>query len=118
VHSGGYFRDLLRLVNDTIYDCPEPGLIDRGLADRAIQRVRQTYHEGLEAQDEALLKTVHRARQFPLDEGNRRRMDGLLQSYIMMRYHNAESWYDAHPLLWPRLDVRGPSFEEVAAACP
>jgi hypothetical protein len=118
LQSGGYMRDLLRLVIECIYRCPEGGRIDRDLAEAALAQVRQTYLEGLEKQDEALLQQVHREREFPLDEDNEQRMDTLLQSYLMLRYHNARSWYDAHPLLWPRLDVSAPTWEEIGALCP
>ena len=117
VHSGGYIRDLLRLVIDCIYRT-EAEVITREVAEQAIVQVRQTYLEGIEAADESLLKLVHEERMFPLDESNKARMDGLLQGYLMLRYHNARFWYDVHPLLWPRLGIAEPTWEEVAAVCP
>ncbi len=117
VHSGGYIRDLLRLVIDCIYRV-DGDVITRDVADQSIVQVRQTYLEGIEAADESLLKLVHQARTFPLDESNKARMDSLLQGYLMLRYHNAIHWYDAHPLLWPRLGIQGPTWDEVAEACP
>jgi hypothetical protein len=47
VHSGGYMRDLLRLVIECIYRCPEEGVITHDLADEAIARVEDVYREGL-----------------------------------------------------------------------
>jgi hypothetical protein len=117
-HSGGYMRDLLRLVIECIYSCPEGEPISRTLAEMAIEQVRQSYLEGLEAQDEVLLQQVHRERDFPLDEENLQRMDALIQGYLMLRYQDQTPWYDAHPLLWPRLKIRVPTWEEIAAACP
>lgn len=117
VHSGGYMRDLLRLVVDCIYQVPEGGQITGELADQAIIQLRQSYREGLELEYESLLRQVHENREFPMDERNRQYMDSLLQGYLLLRYHNATSWYDAHPLIWPRLDVEGPTWDEVAAAC-
>lgn len=117
VHSGGYMRDLLRLVIDCIYRVGKGQRISRAIADQAIVQVRQTYLEGLESRDEVQLKHVHANRQFLLDEHNRERMDALLQSHMMLRYHNSHFWYDCHPLLWERLDLSMPSWDEVAAAC-
>lgn len=117
-HSGGYMRDLLRLVIECIYRCPEGGVITRDLAEAAVTQVRQTYLEGFEVSDEPLLRQVHREKDFPLDAQNQKRMDILLQSYVLLRYHNARFWYDAHPLLWPRLDIPLPAWEEIAALCP
>lgn len=115
LHSGGYMRDLLRLVIECIYRCPEGGKVTRQLADDAIVQVRQTYLEGLESTDEILLKQVHRNRDFPREDENQRRMDSLLQGYLMLRYHNQRFWYDAHPLLWPRLGIERSTWEEIAA---
>lgn len=118
LQSGGYMRDLLRLVTQCIYQCPEGAVIDRALADAAVIRVRQTYLEGLRAEDETLLKEVHQKHDFPLDDENQKRMDSLLQSYVMLRYHNSQFWYDAHPLLWPRIGATLPDFDTIASLCP
>jgi hypothetical protein len=117
VHSGGYMRDLLRLVIDCIYRVGEGGQITRDIAEHAIVQVRQTYLEGLELGDQALLEQVHRDRDFPKERSNRPQMDSLLQGHLMLRYHNSRFWYDAHPLLWDRLGVLMPSWEQVAEVC-
>lgn len=117
LHSGGYMRDLLRLVIECIYRCPPGEKITRELAEAAIVQVRQTYLEGIEKNDELLLRQVHDERDFPRSPENQSRMDSLLQGYLMLRYHNQRFWYDAHPLLWPRLGVKGPTWDEIAAAC-
>lgn len=118
VNSGGYFRDLLRLVIDCIYNTPVGSVITKDTADHAIVQVRQTYLEGIETADESILKQVHVERAFPLTETNKTRMDGLLQGYLMLRYHNSVFWYDAHPLLWLRLGIDGFTLDDVAAKCP
>jgi hypothetical protein len=117
-YSGGYMRDLLRLVIECIYRCPEDGVITRELAEAAVIQVRQTYLEGFEVSDEPLLQQVHDEKDFPLDAQNQKRMDALLQSYVLLRYHNARFWYDAHPLLWRRLAIPEPTWDETAALCP
>jgi hypothetical protein len=117
IHSGGYMRDLLRLVIDCIYRVPEGGVITRDIAEQAIVQVRQTYLEGLERDDEVMLKTVHQGREYPLEARNKQRMDALLQGYMMLRYHNSHSWYDCHPLLWERIGVAIPGWEIVAEVC-
>ena len=117
-HSGGYMRDLLRLVIECIYRCPDGGVITKELAEAAVIQVRQTYLEGFEVSDESLLQQVHQEKDFPLDSQNQQRMDALLQSYVLLRYHNSRFWYDAHPLLWSRLGIPLPTWEEIAALCP
>lgn len=124
VHSGGYMRDLLRLVIECIYRTPTDERISRAIAEQAIQQVRQTYLEGLAHSDANLLRQVHRDRSFPLEITNHSKMDALLQGYLMLRYQDAEApdheaphWYDAHPLLWGRLEITLPSYEDVTAQC-
>jgi hypothetical protein len=118
VHSGGYMRDLLRLVMDCIYRVNDEGKITRGIADHAIMQVRQTYLEGLDLSDESLLKQVHRDRDFPKDKSTTPQMDALLQGHLMLRYHNSSQWYDVHPLLWDRLEIASPTWETVAEVGP
>lgn len=117
MHSGGYMRDLLRLVIECIYKVPAGEKITREIAEQAVVRVRQTYLEGLRSSDEVLLKEIHEGRSFPMGERNESRMDALLQGYMMLRYHNSQYWYDCHPLLWDRLGVGVPSWEDVAEVC-
>lgn len=117
VHSGGYMRDLLRLVIDCIYRVAQGGTITRDIAERAIVQVRQTYLEGLDLGDQSLLEQVHRDRDFPKERSNRAQMDALLQGHLMLRYHNARFWYDAHPLVWDRLGIPMPSWDHVAQVC-
>lgn len=115
-HSGGYMRDLLRLVIDCIYRVGPDGVITREIAEEAVVQVRQTYLEGLDLGDEVLLKQVHQDREFPKDRRNLSQMDALMQGHLMLRYHNSKFWYDAHPLLWPRLGVEPPSWSELEEA--
>lgn len=104
VHSGGFMRDLLRMATRCIYACKgDSGCITREIADAAIIRVRQTYLEGLEKLHKTLLRSVQLTGDYPLESGTASEMDRLLQSHVMMRYHNSHFWYGAHPLLWDEL---------------
>lgn len=106
LHSGGFMRDLLRMATQCIYACQSPdGVITHTITTEAIARIRQTYLEGLYSEHETILREVQRTRQYPLGEQLGQLMDRLLQSHIMMRYHNSHWWYGAHPLLWERLEV-------------
>lgn len=104
LHSGGFMRDLLRMVTQCIYACkPLQTRVTRAMADDAIARVRETYFEGLYNEQETLLRMVQHSREYPLTERLGPLMDRLLQSHMMMRYHNSHVWYGAHPLLWARV---------------
>ncbi|NJK31430.1 MAG: hypothetical protein HC927_02865 [Deltaproteobacteria bacterium] len=118
LHSGGYFRDLLRFINAMVLS------IDGGQsrftkqhADAAIERVRESYRNGFIVEEKAVLRQLHPARVFPESEPNLARMDALLQGFKMFRYHNGKSWYDAHPLLWTELNWADglPTFEKIEA---
>ena len=118
LRSGGYFRDLLRLTIECIYRTPEGGRITLKIVNEAIGRIRQTYAEGWTKEAEGLLRQIHEVRIPPFAAALQQQMDTLLQSYRMMRYHNSHYWYDVHPLLWPRLEIAGPTFDVIAATCP
>lgn len=113
LHSGGFIRDLLRMATECVYACRSDGdRITREVVDQAITQVRQTYFEGLERRHEILLRDVQHTRDYPLDQETAAEMDRLLQSHMMMRYHNSHSWYGAHPLLWERLGVDGIDWDQ------
>lgn len=115
LYSGGYMRDLLRLVSHCVLYGDEVDAIDGDLVSNAIVRIRQTYLEGLQQTDVGLLRTVQQSREFPQTEQTAPYMERLLQSFIMMRYHNAHFWYGCHPLLWQQIGVDMPSAEGLIA---
>lgn len=116
-HCGGYMRDLLRLTSECIYLLGNNSRVTREIADRAIEKIRRTYLDGFEVEDEHLLIQTHRRGELPLDQDNEDRIDALLQGYQILRYHNGDEWYGVHPLLWPRLGLPGLVWEDVEAAC-
>lgn len=102
--SGGYLRDLMRLVREALLDCPEDNAtIDREGVKRAVRRIRRTYREGLFEEFREPLRLARRRKAFDLDDHSRPLMARLLRAHLLLRYHNADEWYDAHPLMWDEL---------------
>lgn len=116
--SGGYFRDLLRFVNYMIHAVGDQPKFTRAHAVYATDQVRQSYTQalGLVLEEKQVLQELHPQKRFPEREAARERMDALLQSFKMFRYHNDGDWYDAHPLLWPLLGFDEPISWEQAEA--
>ncbi|WP_146157510.1 hypothetical protein [Enhygromyxa salina] len=106
-HSGGYFRDLMRFMNFMIHAVGDEPAFTREHARYAVEQVRQSYTQGLGLvlEEKRVLQQLHPSKRFPEHEDARERMDSLLQGFKMFRYHNDRDWYDAHPLLWPVLEL-------------
>jgi hypothetical protein len=100
--SGGYIRDLLRLVRECIMFCPsQPDeLITGQVLERAVTRVQNVYREGLLEEQKDVLAKAHRLKDYPLSSGNLNLFGDLIRSHMLLRYHNKREWYDVHPLLW------------------
>ncbi len=114
---GGYFRDLLRFVNEMVYIVGDAQRFTRELAERAVARIRETYLVTLVREEKDVLAQVHTSKVLPDQESARRSLDGLMQGHKMFRYHGEQVWYDAHPLCWSELGFADalPTWEQVEA---
>ncbi|MCS7350069.1 MAG: hypothetical protein RMM10_00945 [Anaerolineae bacterium] len=101
--SGGIVSDLIRLVRLAIVEAEMEGAgrIERKQALRAIARLRRLYEAAMTPGDRALLKEAHRTHQRP--EGPR--AEELIRHNYLLSYLNETIWFDAHPILWPLLEV-------------
>jgi hypothetical protein len=99
--SGGVLRDLLRFVREALVACPpDRDHITEEIGSRATKRVQRTYRESLFEEFRDPLGTTHKTKSFPLSQGTRPLFSRLLRGHMLLRYHNEDEWYDAHPLLW------------------
>lgn len=99
--SGGFLRDLLRLAREAVAACPsDQERITKAIANRAVKRVERGYREGLFEEYRGPLTEAHNRKKFPLSDATRPLFGRLLRAHMLLRYHNDEEWYDAHPLLW------------------
>lgn len=114
-HSGGYLRDLLRLARACVYLTPEGGRISRKIAEIAVERIRASYVNGLETEDEYLLERLHRDGELLIDEKSTDRIDSLIQRHLILTYHEGAEWFGVHPLLWRRLKLDAITWEKAEA---
>lgn len=96
--SGGYTRDLLRMVREVLWDAPEfpvaPPVIDR-----IIQRTSESYVMPIRDADADVLAEVARTHELPRGDSAKLAIFGrLLQGYLVLGYRNGKEWYDLHPL--------------------
>jgi hypothetical protein len=97
--SGGYFRDLLRMIRevlhttDTLPVTPEDCIT-------VIDRLGQTYERALRATDADMLVEIATTHQIPDGDANRvGAFSRLFSHHFVLAYMNGYEWYDVHPLV-------------------
>ena len=106
--SGGYLRDLVRLVRDVVLmgkDFP----VSADFVDRTIARVKQEYVHTLLGTDLDVLAEVATTREPPQDSGGKMAAFArLYEKRLILAYRNGDEWYDVHPIIReePRIQQR------------
>ncbi|MFO0591675.1 MAG: hypothetical protein U0441_29280 [Polyangiaceae bacterium] len=97
--SGGYPRDLLRMVRDVLMQSssfPAPPEVCR----RTIDKLAEAYSRIIREPDVALLIDVARTHSLPHGDDERMNAFGaLLGKWLILTYRNGHEWYDLHPLV-------------------
>lgn len=97
--SGGYPRDLLRMVREVLWTTkrlPATG-VD---TDRILGRIGESYAQAIRTPDAELLAEVARTHALPAGDGTRLAAFGrLLDQWLVLAYRNGHEWYDVHPLV-------------------
>jgi hypothetical protein len=96
--SGGYPRDLLRIVREAVLQSQEFPVSEQVLA-RVIEQVRQDYDRALLLANLDVLVDIARNRRLPAGEDALRACQRLFELALVLTYHNAEEWVDVHPLV-------------------
>ena len=98
--SGGYLRDLLRLVQVALLDArggPLP--LSAAAIDRAVAEVRRSYLP-ITAADAAFLWEVHQSHRLPLEALDQLpELARLFENMLVLTYYDGAEWYDVHPLV-------------------
>lgn len=96
--SGGYPRDLLRLVRDVI-SLARTFPVDAAHIERAIGGLAEEYKmvSLLANLDVAAHVALHHA--LPQGEAEVRAASWLFERWLVLTYRNGEEWYDLHPLV-------------------
>jgi hypothetical protein len=111
--SGGYTRDLLRMVREVLYGARvfpvEPAVIRR-----IVERTAEGYVDTVRDDEADVLAEIARTHELPRGDGARLAVFGrLLQGYLVLAYRNGKQWYDLHPLVRD-----APALKERLAAVP
>lgn len=97
--SGGYPRDLLRMVRDTLFQA-QSFPVTPELCKRTIDRVAEAYSRVVRDPDLDILVDVARTHVLPRGDDQRlSAFGGLLGKWLILTYRNGTEWYDLHPLV-------------------
>lgn len=96
--SGGYPRDLLRLVRDCIR-LSKSFPVTREVIESSIDRLREEYRNVLLRANLDVLRYVHRHQALPPGEAALFAASWSLDQWQILTYRNGEEWFDLHPLL-------------------
>jgi hypothetical protein len=103
--SGGYLRDLLRLLQNCLLEVdalPITAATVRQVIERGVSLSAElpigTYRADLEA---LLLSADHR---LPRDDDHQRRMYQMIRDRVILRYSNHRQWEGIHPLVMAHID--------------
>ncbi len=98
--SGGHYRDLLRLIRESIVRAEKIPLT-QSIADQAIYTVRSSYLP-IAVEDARALHRVAELRaaahQTSSDE-DVRRLAQFMNTHMVLYFINGDEWYDLHPLI-------------------
>lgn len=104
--SGGYPRDLLRLVRETLLpmlgaeSLPIPSGDLKKHAKRAIDSLREQYALAVNAEDLRLFRTISdKLSVVGLERTEKLRIAELFEHHFVLAYSNGSRWLDLHPLV-------------------
>jgi hypothetical protein len=97
--SGGYPRDLLRMVRTLLTDVKTfPVTPDR--TDRVIRDLARSYSDTILGTYVDVLARVAETHEMPRDDAAQLALFGhLFERWLILAYRNGEEWYDLHPLV-------------------
>ncbi|MBK8259280.1 MAG: hypothetical protein IPK82_42315 [Polyangiaceae bacterium] len=97
--SGGYPRDLLRMVRELLFTAPDfPVRMED--VERVIEVTAETYAQNVRSPDVDLLAEIAASHSLPEGDDSRLAHFGrLLERFLLLGYRNGREWYDLHPLV-------------------
>lgn len=110
--SGGYTRDLLRMVREVLWGARKFPVDPAHIA-RIIERVAESYVVAVHDAEAEVLAEIARTHQLPRDGTKLAIFGRLLEGYMVLAYRNGKEWYELHPLV-----RQAPIMKERLAATP
>ena len=97
--SGGYPRDLLRLVRSLLLDASNFPIAPED-AHRVVRELARSYEDTIVGTYVDTLARVHLTHRLPNDNKDQLALFGyLFERWLILAYRNGEEWYDLHPLV-------------------
>jgi hypothetical protein len=97
--SGGYPRDLLRMVR-TLLTSAETFPVTPEQTEKIIRDLARSYADTILGAYVDILARVARSHALPNDDASQRALFGyLFERWLILAYRNGEEWYDLHPLV-------------------
>jgi len=97
--SGGYTRDLLRLVREVLYQATVFPATPRD-CETVARRLAEDYARTIRTPDLDLLVEVATTHGLPAGDSARlARFGRLFEQFLILAYRNGSEWYDVHPLV-------------------
>lgn len=102
--SGGYPRDLLRMLREVLRRANGVFPVQKPVVDQVITRLSEEYRLGLRDAHFPLFEEISRTHVFPRGDDGRVNLFGqLLDRWYLLAYRNGvpdvPEWYDLHPLV-------------------
>lgn len=105
--SGGYPRDLIRLVRSLLLSTSNYPVQTTDI-ERVIHELARTYENTLLGSYVDLLALVHVTHELPNEDAQQLALFGFLfERWLILAYRNGDEWYDLHPLV-----LRAPKIQE------
>jgi len=104
--SGGYPRDLLRMLRDVLLSANGLPVTPEGCK-QIEDRLAQTYARVIRSSDVDILVEVARTHELPAGDDSRiAEFSRMFGRHLVLTYMNGEEWYEIHPLLRRARSVR------------
>lgn len=103
--SGGYLRDLIRMVRDVMQK-NRAFPVNSDQVDRTIERAAEGYSYASLSVDLTVLRHIAENHTLPPGESELRSASRLFDQSLVLTYRNGREWYDVHPLVLRAPHVR------------
>lgn len=97
--SGGYPKDLLRMVREVLVRFGLQNVpVTQADAETVVSDLVEEYRMTIREADLPILAEVARTRELPTSDGQLAGAWRLLDRWLLLTYRNGTEWYDVHPL--------------------
>lgn len=104
--SGGYPRDLLRMVRTLLTDATSFP-VTREQSTQVVQDLARSYADTILGTYLDVLQRVATTHELPKDDSKQLALFGyLFERWLILAYRNGDEWYDLHPLVRRAADVQ------------